>query len=214
MLDAETNGARTGVTDHGLVACRECDAIQTMPPLAPGEALACFRCGAHLRRPRAEALDRVLPLTLAAIVFFALANMRPIVAIEVAGNRSSTSLLGTGVELYRQGATGVAVLVMLTGFVAPAVQLIMLAYSLSALAVRRRLWGLRAIARLSAAVPPWSMVEVFMLGALVSLVKLAGLARVIPGIGLWSLFGVIVLTAAAHAALDTPSYWEKVERIQ
>jgi paraquat-inducible protein A len=57
------------------------------------------------------------------------------------------------------------------------------------------------------------MVEIFMLGALVSLVKLAGLARVIPGIGLWSLFAVIILTAAAHATFDVAGYWERIRGI-
>jgi paraquat-inducible protein A len=192
-----------------LVVCRECDALQRVGPLSRGERLACFRCGAHLRESHGERLHRVLPLTLAASACFVLANSWPIVEIEVAGNRSSTSLLGSIVELYTQGVPGVALIVLLTGFVAPAAQLALLAYALSSLAARHRFPGISTIVRLLQALRPWSMAEVFMLGALVSLVKLAGVARVIPGIGLWSLFAVIVLTTAAHAAFDVPGYWEK-----
>jgi paraquat-inducible protein A len=57
-------------------------------------------------------------------------------------------------------------------------------------------------------------VEIFMLGALVSLVKLAGVARVIPGVGLWSLFGVIILTAAAHATFDAAGYWARIRALK
>jgi len=176
-----------------LVACAECDALQRVRSLSSEELLVCFRCGAHLHTPHGEHMHRVLPLTLAASVCFVLANSWPIVTIEIAGNHSATSLPGAILELYRQGAPGVALIVLLTGFLAPAVQLGLLAYALLSLAAPRR----------------FSMAEVFMLGALVSLVKLAGVARVIPGIGMWSLFGVIVLTAAAQAMFDVPEYWAK-----
>jgi paraquat-inducible protein A len=196
-----------------LLVCHECDALQTAPPHLAGSALACARCGALLTRRRTQTLDRVLPLTLAAFVLFLLANTTPVVAIEVAGNRSSTSLLGTVVELYHQGVVGVAVIVFLTGFVAPAADLLALLYALFALAARRSFRALPGAVRLLVVLRPWSMVEIFMLGALVSLVKLAGLARVIPGVGLWSLFGVIVLTAAAHAEFDITAYWQRVRAL-
>jgi paraquat-inducible protein A len=196
-----------------LLVCHECDVLQTVPALSVGSALACARCGALVSRRRVKTLDRVLPLTLAAFVLFLLANTTPVVAIEVAGNRSSTSLLGTVVELYHQGVVGVAVIVFLTGFVAPAADLLALLYALFALAARRSFRALPRVVRLLVALRPWSMVEIFMLGALVSLVKLAGLARVIPGVGLWSLFGVIVLTAAAHAEFDITAYWKRVRTL-
>jgi len=192
-----------------FLVCRECDALQKLRPLSRGERLACYQCGARLRECGSEHLHRVLPLTLAAGICFLLANSWPIVTIEVAGNRSSTSLIGAILELYRQGEPGVALLVLLTGVVAPAAQIVLLAYAVWSLAARRRFPGVAPIVRLLHHVRPWSMAEVFMLGALVSLVKLAGVARVIPGIGMWALFAVIFLTAAAQAAFDVEGYWEK-----
>ena len=204
---------RTLGIDSGFIACRECDALQAISRLSAGDVIVCCRCGARLGHRRGASLDRVLPLTLAAGVMFMLANTSPVVVIEVAGNRSATSLLGTVVELYRQGVTGVAVMVFLTGFVAPAAQLILLAYALAALATRRRLRTLPAAVRLLAALRPWAMVEIFVLGALVALVKLAGLARVIPGVGLWSLFAVVILMAAAQATFDAAGYWARVRAL-
>jgi len=212
MSGSEPRGAKS--IQGRLVACHECDALQRLPPPPAGVPLDCCRCGAQLRHPRSEALERVLPLALAASVLFMLANTSPVVAIEVAGNRVSTSLLGAVIELHRQGVLGVALIVLATGLVAPAMQLVLFIYALSSLTLQRRFRGLERVVRLLAALRPWSMVEVFMLGVLVSLVKLAGLARVIPGIGLWSLFGVIVLVAAAHAAFDVPAYCERVRTIE
>jgi paraquat-inducible protein A len=203
----------TGSPATALLACHECDAIQARPPLSPGDLLACSRCGAHLRRARVDALHRVFPLTIAASILFLLANAWPVVSIEVAGNRTSTSLLRAVAELYNHGVTGVAAIVMITAFAAPATNLSLLMYALSALAVRRRLPRLTTAVRLLAGLRPWAMVEIFLLGVLVSLVKLGGLAHVIPGIGLWSLCGLILLTAAAHTMFDTAGYWEKLEEL-
>lgn len=213
-MTPSTHISRATETHRGLIACHECDALQSVPQISVWQAIRCCRCGAHLGSRRMTSLDRVLPLTLAAAVMFVLANTSPIVAIEVAGSRSSTSLLGAVVELHQQGVTGVAAIVFLTGFVAPAAQLILLVYALLAPALRRHLGALPAVVRFLVALRPWAMVEIFMLGALVSLVKLAGLARVIPGIGLWSLFAVVILTAAAHAAFDVTVYWERIRALK
>lgn len=206
--------SRTAANDRSVIACHDCDALQAVPRISSEQAIHCCRCGAHLGSQRTPSLDRVLPLTLAAAVLFVLANTSPIVAIEVAGNRSSTSLLGAVVELYRQGVLGIAAIVLLTGLVAPAAQLLLLMYVLLATAVRRRLRALAAVVRLLVALRPWVMMDIFMLGALVSLVKLAGIARVIPGIGLWALFGAIILTAAAHAAFDVTVYLDRARTLQ
>ena len=59
-------------------------------------------------------------------------------------------------------------------------------------------------------VKPWGMVEVFMLGVLVALVKLAHLASVVPGVALWSFGALILVFAAAAASFDAEQAWAKL----
>ena len=61
------------------------------------------------------------------------------------------------------------------------------------------------------AVRPWGMVEVFILGMLVSLVKLSGMATVVPGPGLWSFGGLLMTIAAAVATFDARSIWARLD---
>jgi paraquat-inducible protein A len=65
----------------------------------------------------------------------------------------------------------------------------------------------RAVETLS----PWSMTEVYMLGILVALVKLADLATIVPGIALYSFVALIISMAAADAALEPEQVWERLE---
>jgi paraquat-inducible protein A len=70
--------------------------------------------------------------------------------------------------------------------------------------------GLAPILRVLQTVRPWSMTQVFMLGVLVSLVKLAHLAHVVPGIGLWSVGGLILLLTAAVSSFNLHDLWNLV----
>jgi paraquat-inducible protein A len=58
---------------------------------------------------------------------------------------------------------------------------------------------------------PWSMMEVFMIGILVSIVKLAGMAKIIPGISLYSFLALIFVLAAMVVSVDSHLIWQKWE---
>jgi len=58
----------------------------------------------------------------------------------------------------------------------------------------------------------WSMAEVFVLGVLVSLVKLADMAEIVPGIALWALGLLIPTLTAAMASLDPDEVWDRLDR--
>jgi paraquat-inducible protein A len=55
------------------------------------------------------------------------------------------------------------------------------------------------------------MMEVFMLGILVSLVKLGKMATIVPGLAVYSFGLLIFILAASSAALDPHIIWEKLE---
>ena len=102
--------------------------------------------------------------------------------------------------------------VFVTTLLAPAFEIFTLIFILCAAQLGWRLPGLASLLRLAVATRPWSMVEVLMLGVLVSVVKLAHLAHITPGIALWSYGALIVLFAAAMATLDTHELWERLTR--
>jgi paraquat-inducible protein A len=197
-----------------LLACHECDLLQRETPLAAGGTARCARCGAVLYRNQPDGLDRTLAYALGAAVLFVVANAFPIVALEAQGLRTSTTLLGTVQTLRDQDMTSVAALVFVTTVAMPAVQIGALLYMLAPLKLGRVPHGLPAVFRVVNAVRPWGMVEVFMLGTLVSLAKLAHLAHVVPGIALWSFGALMFLVAAAAAAFDPHALWARVEALR
>jgi len=108
----------------------------------------------------------------------------------------------------------VAGLVFDTTILMPALQIAALLYMLLPLKLGWVPTGLPAVFRVVHAVRPWGMVEVFMLGTLVALTKLAHLASVEPGVALFSFGALMFLVAAAAASFDTNALWERVEELR
>ncbi len=129
--------------------------------------------------------------------------------MKLEGQSQQIILLAGIRELFRQDLPLIAVLVLLATIISPLVQLTGLFYVLLPLKLDRLPPGVWRVFRWVRSLQPWSMLEVFMLGILVALVKLAKIADIISGISLFCFFGLIYVLAAISAALDPHSVWEK-----
>jgi len=194
-----------------VVACHDCDLLNQLPEEVTA-TLLCARCGAVLHRYRPNSIDRSLALTLSALTLFIVALSFPFLAMKSGGFIQETRLLTGIMELWRQELYGLATLVLFTCVLIPLGQIAGLLYLLAPLK-----WSLPAphamrVFRLLRHVAPWGMLEIFMLGILVALVKLGKMATIVPGISVFA-FGLLVLVmAAAISALDPPLLWERLER--
>jgi paraquat-inducible protein A len=161
-----------------------------------------------------DSLDRTLALALGGLFLFIAANVFPFLAMKMQGNVTHTTL-STGVRaLYEQGSPIVASLVLVTTIIAPFLQISSLIFVLGPLRLGLRIPGQARVFRVLRRVQPWSMMEVFIMGILVSLVKLVGMAQIVPGIALWSFVLLIPVLAAASSSLDAESVWRRVGFVQ
>jgi paraquat-inducible protein A len=197
---------------NSLTACHECDLLYELPPFPEGSVAKCSRCGAVLRRHKRNSLDRTLSWAIAGLILFAVANTYPFLALKSEGLVRETTLI-TGVEqLYKQDMRSVAVLVFLTSILFPFLQLAGTLYLLLPLKFKRLPWWKPALVfRFIRTIQPWAMMEVFMIGILVSAVKLAKMASIIPGLALYSFVILIFVLAAVAASLDPHLVWDRLE---
>ena len=198
------------MADVSLIACHECDLLQREVPLPRGGIVRCVRCKAELYRSHPHSFERTTALTLGAIVLFVIANCFPIVGLKLQGQLIQTTLFDTVQTLWNEDTKSVSALVFVTTIFMPALQLAALSYLLLPLR-----WGwapahFGRVFRTMQAVRPWGMVEVFMLGVLVSLVKLAHLAGVVTGVALWAFAALMFVMTAISATLDSRDLWARV----
>jgi paraquat-inducible protein A len=197
-----------------LIACHECDVLQREPPLPAGGVARCVRCGALLYRRIRNGIDRTLAYTMAAGILFLVANFFPIISLRFNDVSNATTLLGAVSGLYDQHFPLVAALVLITTIIAPATELAALTYLLLPLRLGSVPRHFAAVFRFVHAIQPWGMIEVFVLGVLVSLVRLASVAEVTPGVALWSFGALMFLLAAGAASFEARDLWQRVAEIE
>ncbi len=195
---------------ENLVACPDCDLLLRIPVLPPGETAHCARCGRVLASFRPASLERTAALTAATAILFIVANAFPLMALSAAGRSSSTTIIGGARQRWEGGRADAAVLVALFAVVAPALQIAFL--SVVMLAIRRPpapAWA-GIFLHLSESFRSWAMVEVMVLGLLVTLVKITSLATVTPGIGIFAAAAFVGVSAAITAGFDPREAWTRV----
>ena len=193
-----------------LIACHECDLLQRILPLPEGGRAKCVRCGALLYSHKIDSLDRTLSLVIAGLILFFFPTSFPLLELKNKGIVQETTLIEGVKTLYNQKMWGLSGLVFLTCILVPFIQLSGLIYILFPLKYHRLPPMTAILFRFIRKMQPWSMMEVFMLGILVSIVKLAKTASIIPGISLYSFAALIIVLAGVAASLDPHIIWERV----
>jgi paraquat-inducible protein A len=191
-----------------FIACHDCDLIHRIKPLPAKGTANCIRCGAVLYKHKPDSLDRTLAFAIAGLILFILANSFPFLGLRIGAQIRETTLITGIYELYVQGMQVVAILVLVTTVLVPFTQMMCLFYILLPLKFGRLPKRLPRVFRFLQSIQPWSMMEVFMVGILVSVVKLAKMAKIIPGISLYSFLALIFVLTAMTVSLDAHLIWQ------
>jgi paraquat-inducible protein A len=193
------------------IACHECDLLHKLPDVPAGGVARCVRCDSTIYRPRKDSLNRTLALAMAGSILFVIANTFPFIAFKIGAQVRETTL-ATGIyELYSQHMGPIATLVLITVVIVPAINLCCLLYIILPLQLNRVPIFMVPVFRLYLLLKPWGMMEIFMLGIIVSGFKLIKMASLIPGLSLFAFFGLIFVLSTIIVTLDEHLIWEKVD---
>lgn len=194
-----------------LIACPGCDLLQRMPVLAPRDKAFCARCGHTLGRRPVDALNRCLALTITAAILLLIANLTPLMGLTAVGRSASTTILGGAIEMWRHGEQITAAIIAFCALIAPTGYV---SFMLVILVAARRTpvpgWTAELL-RWTHYLQIWSLHEVMTLGVLVALVKIAELAHVDAGIGIFAVGTLTVLFPAIMAHFDPDEIWDRIE---
>lgn len=195
-----------------LIACPECDTLQREIPLPRGGHAECCHCGETLYHSARAGLSHIVALSVAAGIFYILANALPIARLDLgATGESETNLYGTVVAVWRQDREFVALMILWTGILAPALEITAMVYMVVPLWLGHCPQFLSFAFRLAPVARMWSLMDVFMLAVAVALIKLGDLAEVIPGPALWAFGALIVVLTLIGLLFDSREIWLHAE---
>jgi len=195
-----------------VIVCPACDLAHRRSADPVTGRLRCARCRTPLQRPENAAIDTAVALALCALVLLLLTNIYPLVTMRINGISRDTTLIGAVVGLHAQGFDSLGVLVLLTTVIGPSLQIMALLYVLVPLWRGWRAPGQRAVLRVFTQLRSWSFMEVFLLGALAALVRLAKFAHISPGVSLWCCVLFMLCLSQLSSITSPGQLWHWVER--
>ncbi|WP_296949256.1 paraquat-inducible protein A [uncultured Massilia sp.] len=196
-----------------LVACHDCGRLHRWRPLGRGERARCTRCSGELYRWHdARRPATMVAVTLGAMLVYLIAQCFPIVSLDMAGLTTSATLLGAIRVLWDERMQVIAAMVFFFAIAFPALELGALLYVSFGLWRGRRVRGFNMLLRTVQGARHWAMTEVFMIGVLVTTIKMTSLARVTPHPGLFA-FGALTVLAAMALRFEPRALWAMGDRL-
>jgi len=152
-------------------------------------------------------IQGILALTLAAAAAYLIAISFPLMSLSLRGGAETATLPQAISIAWENDQQLIAILAGITALLAPAAFIGLRLYVLIPLAAGNKAPGFAWCVRALHQAARWNMVEVFMVGVLLSLVRLAGLADTSPEPGLFALGAMTVLLAAIESAGLKHLWW-------
>lgn len=195
------------------IACPECDLLLSRPEISGNQVVHCPRCGSRLISSHPNSVERCLALAIAGLILLLPANLFPVLTLEVLGRSQQQTIFSSAMALYEDNLPLVSLCILLFAMLVPCVKFLLLAYLSLALHLRRRWPALPLAMRAYHHLDEWSMLEVYLISVLVSVVKLVDIAEVHPGLGLYSLGALILVTALSSSQLDEDLFWHQIDEL-
>lgn len=200
-------------TLEDLVACAGCDAVHQRRLLLTGEKAHCTRCGETIQTRKQHTIDRTLAATLAAMVLLVLSLCTPFLSLSRAGIESSITIIDAVEALWISDMRWLGLITLALIVLIPLGRLLLIGWVLWRLRFGRKVRrSMRMAFRWSQHLEPWAMADIFMVGVLVSLVKISTLANLSVGIAFWALLGLLGASLLISKMLCEDTIWMRLNK--
>jgi paraquat-inducible protein A len=197
--------------DLGLLSCHDCGLLSK----STGDHAAgkCSRCGSHLHLRKVNSIARTWALLISAFILYIPANLLPVMQTgSIFGSQRDTIFSGV-VYLWNTGSEPIALLILFASIMVPIAKLLALAWLVISVQ-RGSLWRpleRTKIYRVAEFIGRWSMIDIYVVALLVTLVQFGGLAVIHPAGGAIAFGAVVVLTMIAAMTFDPRLIWDSIK---
>ena len=209
--DPAASADSSSVSRRRLRVCHECDLLLALPPLKTGEKAICPRCNNTLVRRQAGAAERSLALAIATLIMLGLSLSFPFLGFSLQGFSNGIELSETVSSLVGFQQSLVALIILLTVLVLPLLYLSALSWLCVGIIRGQPLPKSPLLARTLNYVTPWMMADVFVIGTLVSTIKIVGMAEVELGLSFWTVCGYALLLLFTSQSVDRDWLWQALD---
>ncbi len=193
--------------DRGLAGCRTCGKVS---PVTMG---CCPRCGTHLHLRKPDSIRNTVALMIAATILYIPSHLLPIMTVVELGDVTHNTIISGMMTFWRTGAYPIAIVIFTASILIPLLKIIALSWLCAAATGKvhpspktlgRLYWFTELLGR-------WSMIDIFVVGILVSIVQLGNYMSITPGLGAIAFAGVVLLTMFAAMSFEPRLLWDRLD---
>jgi len=196
-----------------LIICHQCHTLHEEVPIKDGTKALCTVCGSILYRYDSKLVDYGLAWSITGLIFFVLANLFPIVNIELLGHKQFITIPKTFVALFDNGFYVVGILCMFLIFLFPLIIFTINTIIFALLKLKKAPTFTKELLILLSHIKPWSMSDIFLISILVALVKLIGYAQIHMGVAFWALVIFVLIDLYITKYIHLSEIWMLRKRI-
>ncbi|UTF61294.1 paraquat-inducible protein A [Gilvimarinus sp. DA14] len=193
--------------DKHLALCHTCGKLSRV---SSGHTLLCPRCHnpVHLRDP--FALSRAWAFTISALVAFIPANFYPIMTVVQIDKTIPSTIMAGVIDLAKNDMLPIAIVVFIASVAVPVFKLVGIIFLLLTVQRAKPINASQAtrMYRFIDLIGRWSMLDLFVIAILVTLVSFGKLANIEANIGATAFGAVVVLTLLAAESFDPRLIWD------
>ena len=189
------------------IICHQCFTLQEEYPIEDGSKAYCATCNGLLYRYDSKLIDHALAWSMTGFIFFVLANVFPLLQIDILGSEQFITLPKTVLSLFDNGFYLVGFLCLFLIFIFPLMIFLINIILFTLLKFQKGEQLTKELLVLLSHITPWSMADIFFISLLVALVKLIAFGQIHIGISFWALMTFVMIDIYITKSIRIPEIW-------
>ena len=191
-----------------LISCKNCHKMYERENF---DSFVCTRCNHIVRKRIKDSLQVSLALTICAILLYIPAMLYPIMEVTRLGVKIESTILEGVVSFIEQGSYFIAIVVFTASVIIPLIKLVGLLFIFISLKINVKMHNNRKILifKFVEAIGKWSMIDIYVVALLASIVQLDEIFNIKGGIAATSFALMVILTMIAANRFDTRIIWDE-----
>lgn len=195
------------------IVCPSCDEVWQRPSLEEGERARCRNCHSVILHYKVKSAERTIALMLAALVLFVTSVSFPFMRMERSGLSNEISILDSITILWDNDMYGVAVICAAFILIFPVGRILLLLFVGTSIYSRKSTGLGHALSfRAAQFLEPWTMAEIFMIGVIVSLIKVGKLADISLGPAFWAMTCLMIVMTLGSTSVCRDTIWQDIRK--
>lgn len=198
--------------EQGMILCRHCGRVYKADHnFKPFEKVqACPRCGHHNGIRAYHCYQKAFALLISAIIVYIPSNVYPIMYTSYLGASLGSNIIDGVISLWHMHSYFVAIVILVASICIPIIKIICILLLMywskrsSGFDPRR----IHQLYRVVLFIGRWSMIDVFVVIIMSTVVRMSGLLSISPGLAIVCFSAVVLLTMLAAEELDVRLIWD------